>query len=115
MKARRKGTLKSYNASQQLEVNKTRQDKLSNFVERRMNDKYYEEKNKKYRDLGISPQTIKFLTSLSIERAILQNRVLDKNGRPIYTENEKEDLDSLSQLRKENKSLVNSIGVLKPG
>jgi hypothetical protein len=112
---KRKGGLKSYNASQQLIVNKERQERLSDFVERRMNDDYYKDKAKKYEELGISQDTIKMLTSISIERAILQNQVLDESGRPIYTEDEKAQLDSLSQLRKENKSFVNSIGVLKPG
>jgi transcriptional regulator with XRE-family HTH domain len=108
-----KGGLKSYSAAQQLEVNRKRQDKLSEFVERRMNDNYYKEQAKKYKN--ISSDTIKFLKGLSIERAILQNSVLDEKGRPIYTEFEKEKLDSLSQARKDSKSLVNSLGVLKTG
>ncbi len=110
-----KGGLKSYSAAQQLEVNKERQDRLSEFVERRMNDDYYKEQAEKYEKLGISSDTIKFLKGLSIERAILQNSVLDEKGRPIYTEFEKEKLDSLSQARKDSKSLVNSLGVLKTG
>ena len=110
-----KGTLKAYTGPQQLQANKDRQEKLSDFVERRMNDTYYNEQAEKYEKLGIGQDTIKFLKALSIERAILQNSVLDANGRPIYTQDEKAQLDSLSQLRKENKSLVNTLGVLKIG
>jgi hypothetical protein len=78
-----------------------------------MNDEYYDEQLKKYE--GVSLNTIKALKGLSVQRAILQNNAMDEEGHPIYTEEDANSLDSLSQSRKDLKSFVNSLGKLKDG
>lgn len=113
--AKEDGSLKPFSGEQELAATALKSSKMSEFEERRMNNDYYEKQTKKYQDLGISKFTINQLKALSLQRAIIQNNATDEDGNVIYTEDNKAELDSLSQMRKEYKSLVDSLGVLKNG
>lgn len=109
------GNLKPFDTSQELSATALKSSKLSDFVERRMGSDYYNKQAEKYQKLGISKYTINQLKALSLQRAIIQNNATDEQGNVIYTEDNKAELDSLSQMRKEYKSITDSLGVLKTG
>lgn len=114
-KAKKENTLKQYDAKQQLTASRPKNEKMADLVERRMNDDYYRKQAEKYEKLGISKYTIDQLKALSLQRAIIQNEATDADGKVIYTEYNKNALDSLSQMRKEYKATVDSLGTLKQG
>jgi hypothetical protein len=115
LKAKEEGTLEQFNNDQSLEANVKKSAMLDDFVERRMTSEYYQKQAEKYRKLGISQYTINQLKALSLQRAVIQNRATDDDGRVIYTDDNKGELDALSQMRKEYKSITNSIGKLRTG
>lgn len=110
-----KGLSDYMDASELALYNVNLKENVSEFIERPNNDEYYKEKEGKYDKLNISQATRKFLSALSFERGSVQRKVMDDKNRPVYTENDKKRLDSISQERKLAKSMFSGLTTLKEG
>jgi len=80
-------------------------------TERRFNQKYYEQKEKLYKDIGVSETTQEFLRNISIRRHHILSKYIEPDVQLDYTRipaSERQQLDHLAQQRKAAKSLVDA-------
>lgn len=83
--------------------------------ENSFNDKYYQERENKLKELGVSKTTQSALRKLSIDRGEIVSKATVEGGRPRYTLQDKYNLDFLNIKRKNMKSIFDADGTLKIG
>lgn len=92
--------------------------KLRAIQERPFTDKYYEERDEKYKNLKIDPETKKQIKAYSTTRFGLTSKAKRKDGKIDWSRlslSEEEQLHALNRRRKKDSSVTNSDGTLKTG
>ena len=97
------------------EYNKEVNDAVNSRIERSFTEEYYENRDDKYKKLGISDSTKTQLKLLSMDLGSLMARVKNEKGLPRYTTQNKYELDAINLKRKSLKSLFDSLGDIKKG
>jgi hypothetical protein len=90
-------------------------DQVNEKIERSFTNEYYEEREKRFTDLGISEATKLQLRLLSSDLGSLLSKVKNEKGLPRYTEQNKYDLDALNLKRRSIKSFYDGLGNKKKG
>lgn len=90
-------------------------DQVNEKIERSFTNEYYEEREKRFNDLGISEATKLQLRLLSGDLGSLMSKVKNEKGLPRYTSQDKYNLDALNLKRRSLKSFYDSLGDVKKG
>ena len=88
---------------------------INTYIERSFTDEYYENREQKYNDLGISKNTRTFLKLLATDLGQLMARVKTEKGLPRYKYQDQHNLDGINLRRRTAKSLHDELGNLKKG
>lgn len=107
--------LQGLTAEQNSEYQSKSASRLREERENPFNDDYYDKREQKLKDLGISQPTISALRLLSVSRGEIVGGATMENGRPRFTLQNKYELDALNLKRRSMKSLFDFDGNLKAG
>ena len=88
---------------------------INTYVERSFTDEYYEGREQRFKDLGISDVTRTFLRLHSTDLGQLMSRVKTEKGLPRYKYQDRHNLDGINLRRRRAKSLFDDLGNLKKG
>lgn len=88
---------------------------INKLVERAFTDEFYEQREKRFNDLGISQITRTFLKMISTDLGEFMSRAKTEKGLPRYRYQDRHNLDAINLRRRAAKSLFNDDGKLKNG
>lgn len=97
------------------EYSKELSSELGKLRERQYTDSYYEDREAELAGLNIPEEALKRLREISFDRMDIMSRVDMSSGYPVFTLQDKYDLDSLNQVRTRAKALYDDEGVRKQG
>lgn len=88
---------------------------MNSRIERTFNDNYYEAREKRYNDLGISDVTRRYMRMLSTDLGEFMAKAKTEKGLPRYRYQDRHNLDAINLRRRSAKSLFDDNGNLKNG
>ena len=107
--------LQSLDSAQTTKYQTTVAERLRDEKENPFNDEYYKERERQLISLGIADVTRNALRKLSVERGEIVANASIESGRPVYSLQDKYNLDHLNIRRKQMKAVFNEDGSLKVG